>query len=141
MAQMFEAITNSSVYTKVSGFVKHDLLYDLFSANWTKHVVTIIVTLAILEQVWFQIRRLRYGYKGPLFVVPFVGGACDQKAEPSRDWNRRFTIIHHASRSAALISMIWSPYAFWEKQRQFDPSGASCNSIFNWFIVRRWPIV
>ncbi len=31
--------------------------------------------------------------------------------------------------------MVQSPYDFWEKQRKYDPSGASCNTIFNWFIV------
>jgi hypothetical protein len=129
-----EAITNSSLYGNVASVFEHDVA-DISSMSWPGKLFTIVVLAALVEQAWFQFRRLRYGYKGPLFIVPFIGG------ESGASFNRRVfgTVSSQpvsCSLRAGIVSMIQSPYAYWERQRQYDPSGASCNSIFGWFMVR-----
>ena len=43
------------------------------SPNWPA-LLGGIVFLLVLDQVLYVYKKLRYGYAGPLFTVPFLGG-------------------------------------------------------------------
>lgn len=51
-----------------------ELLRDSSPQSIWGGLIATIVALAVLEQALFTYRRIKYGLKGPLFVVPFIGG-------------------------------------------------------------------
>lgn len=107
---------------EVAGVARHRALLPLVRganerlgiAGWSggqqaaSYAALAVLALALLEQLRL-FRKAAYGrVPGPAFVAPFIGG---------------------------LATMMRDPYGFWERQRQYAPSGISWTSIAGVFTV------
>lgn len=86
------------------GTVKDVVLREKTLASWPVLAAGALVTFLILDQVVYAYKKWRYGYAGPAFTVPFLGGIAEMGEYSPALHKQRATRTNVLAAPAPLLS-------------------------------------